>query len=215
MIREFDTGNGKLVVNIIGHASYMFEWGGTRIYCDPYSEVADFSAYPIADLLIITHNHYDHLDHSAFKHIVNSKTTIVCNHPSANLLPNPIILVNGEGSLYKEFTIDAVPAYNIINHKNDGSPYHPSGDGNGYIISAGGFRLYIAGDTELIPEMSMLRDIDLALLPKNLPYTMSDAQFTEAVRVIRPKYVIATHFFDLDIKSLKDGMPEGVTLLNE
>ncbi len=215
MLREFDTGNGKLTVNIIGHASYIFEWGGTRIYCDPYSEVADFSLYPLADLLLITHNHYDHLDHSAFRHVVSDKTTIVCNPSSAKLLPNPEVLKNGESFLYKNFTIDAVPAYNIINHKNDGSPFHPSGEGNGYIISAGGFRLYVAGDTELIPEMSLLRDIDLALLPKNLPYTMSDAQFVEAVAVIRPKYVIATHFFDMDSNSLRALMPDGVVLLND
>lgn len=211
---NFTTPLGEIAVNLLGHASLLIKWQGKNIFVDPYSNVADFSEQPKADLVLLTHHHYDHLDEEALKEIVTDKTVFVSNTGCSETLPQTNVLKQGEEYSYDKIRIKAVYAYNMINKREDGSPYHPRGEGNGYILDFGGYRVYIAGDTELIPEMRELGVIDLAFLPKNLPYTMSDDMFIEAAKTIKPANLFAYHFFKIDIEKLKANLPAGVRLHN-
>ena len=105
---------------------------------------------------------------------------------------------NGDRRTLQGFEVEAVPAYNIVHKRPDGNPFHPKGQGNGYVITFGGKRIYVAGDTEPIPEMAALKDIDIAFLPMNLPYTMSPEMTAEAARTIRPKILYPYHYGDTD-----------------
>jgi L-ascorbate metabolism protein UlaG (beta-lactamase superfamily) len=211
---NFTTPLGEIAVNLLGHASLLFKWQGKNIFVDPYSNVADFSLQPKADLVLLTHHHYDHLDEEALKEIVTDNTIFVTNSGCKETLPKANVLKQGDEFIFDRIGIKAVYAYNMINKREDGMPYHPRGEGNGYILDFGGYRVYIAGDTELIPEMRELGVIDLAFLPKNLPYTMSDDMFIEAAKTIKPANLFAYHFFKIDIDKLKANLPAGVRLHN-
>ncbi|MCK9629069.1 MAG: MBL fold metallo-hydrolase [Bacteroidales bacterium] len=197
---KFVTPLGKIDVTIIGHASVLIEWNGLKIMTDPYSEIADYTKQPVADLILITHDHYDHFDINALKPVTGKSTTILSTPVVAGLLPDVKPLKQGEGSTYEGLHITATFAYNIEHKNENGMLFHPRGAGNGYLLDFGGFRLYFAGDTELIPEMRELGPIDVAFLPKNLPFTMSDDMFVEAVNVIKPHNVCPYHFFHLDVE---------------
>ncbi len=105
---------------------------------------------------------------------------------------------NGDRRTFQGIEVEAVPAYNLVHKRPDGSPFHPKGQGNGYVVTIGGKRIYIAGDTEPIPEMAALKDIDIAFLPMNLPYTMSPEMAAAAARTIRPKVLYPYHFGNTD-----------------
>ncbi len=209
---KFVTPLGKIDVTIIGHASVLIEWNGRKIMTDPYSEIADYTKQPVADLILITHDHYDHLDTTALKPVTGKETVIISTPAVANLLPGVKSLKQGESFTYEGLHITATYAYNIVQKGENGKVFHPRGAGNGYLLDFGGFRLYFAGDTELIPEMREIGPIDVAFLPKNLPFTMSDDMFIEAVNVIKPRNVCAYHFFQLDVEGLEKRMPEGVKM---
>ncbi len=212
---RFITPLGEITVLLMGHASILINWQGKNIFVDPYSNVADYSKQPQADLVLLTHHHYDHLDEDALKYIVNKSTIFVTSGGCKGTIDNANVIAPGESFTYGDITIDALYAYNILNRREDGEPFHPRGEGNGYILNFGGYRVYIAGDTELIPEMKELGEIDLAFLPKNLPYTMSDEMFVEAVKTVMPKNLFAYHYFKIDIEKLKEQMPAGVVLHNK
>ncbi|MDP3451941.1 MAG: MBL fold metallo-hydrolase [Bacteroidales bacterium] len=214
MMYKFTTPLGDISVLLMGHASLLINWQERNIFVDPYSNVADYSKQPQADLVLLTHHHYDHLDEDALKHIVNEKTIFVTSGGCKGTIKEANVIAPGMSFNYKDITIEAVYAYNILNRKEDGEPFHPRGEGNGYILNFGGYRVYIAGDTELIPEMRELGEIDLAFLPKNLPYTMSDEMFIEAVKTIMPKNLFAYHYFKIDTERLTEQMPEGVHFQN-
>lgn len=213
-MKKFNTPLGEITVEILGHASLFMQWNGKNIYVDPYSEVADYSKFPSADFVLLTHNHYDHLDMEALKHIVTHKSVLLTNRGCKEALPQANTITQGESFNYEGIDISAVYAYNIVNKNEEGNPFHARGEGNGYILNFNGYRVYIAGDTELIPEMKELGEVDLAFMPKNLPYTMSDQMFIDAVKVIMPKQLFAIHYFEIDVAKLKAMMPQGVELLN-
>jgi L-ascorbate metabolism protein UlaG (beta-lactamase superfamily) len=212
---RFTTPLGEIAIQHLGHASLLIKWEENNIFVDPYSEVADYSLQPKADLILLTHHHYDHLDSKALVHIDSEKTVYVTNIEAAKSIHGANVLAQGEVFNYKGIRIKAVYAYNIENRRDDGHPFHPRGEGNGYILDFDGFKLYIAGDTEIIPEMREIGEIDLAFLPKNLPYTMSDDMFIKAVELIRPKMVFPYHFFELDAEKLRARMPNGVQLITQ
>lgn len=214
-MKKFNTPLGEIKIDVLGHASLFMQWKGKNIYVDPYSEVADYSKLPSADFVLLTHHHFDHLDKEALKHIVNEQTLFVTNRGCKAELPQANALTQGDSYNYEGIEITAVYAYNIVNKNEQGEPFHPRGEGNGYILDFNGYRLYIAGDTEHIPEMKELGEIDLAFMPKNLPYTMSDQMFIEAVKTVMPKQLFAIHYFEIDVPKLKEMMPQGVELLNE
>ena len=210
----YETPMGELRVTHITHASVMFQIDGKTIYVDPYeNNKVDFSQFSKADLLLITHEHSDHLDPKAYMKILTSKTKVITTKTVAAIaFPHAEILMNGQQTRWEGIEIAAIPAYNIEHKRTDGQFYHPKGIGNGYILSFGSFRVYIAGDTENIPEMSHLGKIDIAFLPKNLPYTMNDIQFIEAAKRIHPKYLYPYHFFSIDREALRKALPKEIIL---
>lgn len=209
---KFMTPLGEIAIIILGHASLLIQWEGRNIFVDPYSKVANYSTQPKADMVIITHQHSDHLDSEAIKQIADKKTIFVTSLIAQKSIKDANGLKQGDEFDYNELKIKAVYAYNILQKRDDGQPFHPRGEGNGYILDFGGFRVYIAGDTELIPEMKELGSIDIAFLPKNLPYTMSDKMFIDAVKVIMPKVLYPYHYSQLDTAAIKSKLPEGVSM---
>jgi L-ascorbate metabolism protein UlaG (beta-lactamase superfamily) len=198
----FPTAQGDLEITFLGHGTLMMAFGGKTIHVDPYGDVADYSTLPKADLVLVTHEHFDHMDLKALKAILKPDTVVVAAGPCAGALPKAVIMANGGRRTALGMTIEAVPAYNIVHKRPDGQPFHPKGSGNGYIITFSEKRVYIAGDTENIPEMMAVRDIDVAFLPMNLPYTMTPEMAAEAARAFRPRILYPYHFGDTDASML-------------
>jgi L-ascorbate metabolism protein UlaG (beta-lactamase superfamily) len=188
------TTAGNLEITFIGHGSLMLKFNGKIIHVDPYSKLADYSKLPKADLVFITHEHQDHLDPVALQLATTAKTVVVLTEKSAEKVPGGIIMRNGDVRNVEGITVEAVPAYNIVHKRDDGQPYHPKGVGNGYVMTFADKRLYIAGDTENVPEMSQLKRIDIAFLPMNLPYTMTPEMVADAARTFRPKVLYPYHY---------------------
>ncbi|MGB8959899.1 MAG: MBL fold metallo-hydrolase [Candidatus Aminicenantales bacterium] len=193
------TSKGDLEITFLGHASLIMVFEGKTIHVDPYGEVADYSALPKADLVLVTHDHSDHLDPKALKAILKKDTIVVGSKSCAPKLPSgALIMANGDTRTVLGLAIKAVPAYNIVHKRPDGAPFHPKGSGNGYVITFGDKQVYIAGDTENTPEMKALRSIDVAFLPMNLPYTMTPEQVADAARAFRPKILYPYHYGNTD-----------------
>ena len=194
---ETDTlksAEGTIVISFLGHGSVMFEFNGKFVYADPVSRYADFSKMPKADLILVTHEHGDHLDSAAIEACRTAKTKILCSEACLPKARGGIIIRNGESQTIAGMKVEAVPAYNVVHMRGEGVPFHAKGSGNGYILTLGGKRIYIAGDTENIPEMSKLGPIDIAFLPMNLPYTMTPEMVAEAAKGIRPTILYPYHF---------------------
>jgi L-ascorbate metabolism protein UlaG (beta-lactamase superfamily) len=164
--------------------------------------VADYALFAPANIILITHEHGDHLDTGALKHIRTGKTRLVLTKLCAAQLPGGTVLKNGEEVSLEGVNIRAVPAYNLVNKRENGLPFHPKGEGNGYVLTFGDTRVYVAGDTENIPEMKELQNIDIAFLPMNLPYTMTPEMVAEAARSFLPKIVYPYHFGSTDTSTL-------------
>jgi len=209
----YSTPLGKLEITPVNHGSVMLQINGKVIHIDPYEKTADYSKLPKADLVLITHEHPDHFDKKALEKITKSDTKFITSATVvAAGLAKAQILKNGETTVWEKITIEAVPAYNLLHKRPDGQPYHAKGIGNGYILSFGLFRVYIAGDTENIPEMTKLGNIDVAFLPKNLPYTMTDEQFIEAAKTVHPKVLYPYHYFEIDREALRKALPTTIML---
>lgn len=198
-IDTFDTPDGKLEVWCIGHGTLMLKLNDFVLHADPVSREADYDLLPDASIILVTHSHGDHLDPGTISKIKTPSTAIFCNENSSKDLDGAIVLQNGDQYEFSglegiKMHIDAVPAYNIKHERSAGVPFHPKGDGNGYIISLAGKRIYIAGDTENIPEMEEFENIDIAFLPMNLPYTMSVDMAVDAAKKINPEYLYPYHF---------------------
>ncbi len=191
----FQFKGGTLKITFLGHGTLMLDWNGFIIHVDPVRREADYSALPRADLILITHEHGDHLDETAVSMIKKEGTVIMANEASAKKLPGAQVLRNGEQKTAGGIKIEAVPAYNTTPGRDR---FHPKGRDNGYILNLGTERVYIAGDTEDTPEMKALKDITIAFLPMNQPYTMTPEQVAEAVRAFRPKILYPYHFGDTD-----------------
>jgi L-ascorbate metabolism protein UlaG (beta-lactamase superfamily) len=196
------TSSGDLTITFIGHGSLMFAFGGKVIHVDPYSKLADYAKLPKADILLITHGHRDHLDLVALEKVRAEKTQVVLTEAGAAQVSGGIVMKNGDRKAIDGLTIEAVPAYNIVGKRENGQPYHPKGAGNGYILTFGDKRVYVAGDTENIPEMKGFKNIDTAFLPMNLPYTMTPEMVADAAKMIQPKVLYPYHTGDTDIAKL-------------
>ena len=198
------TQAGDLTIAFLGHASLWIAFGGKSIFVDPFHETADYSSLPTADLILLTHHHSDHFDPQAIAAIRTDKTQIVCTAACAENLPGGIVMCNDNSRTVDGLQIEAVPAYNIVHKRPDGKPYHIPGEGNGYILDFADQHMYIAGDTENIPEMKALGKIAIAFLPVNLPYTMSVEMAADAARMIRPGFLYPYHFGETDLGRLTD-----------
>ena len=196
------TSAGDLKITFVGHGTLMLTFGGKIIHIDPVSGEADYSEMPKADLILITHEHGDHLDTKAIKAIRKDETEIVLTEICAEEVKGGIVMKNGDEKTVGGLKIEAVPAYNIVHERGPGAPFHPKGNGNGYVVTFGDKRVYVAGDTENTPEMKKLKDIDVAFLPMNLPYTMTPDMVADAARAFRPKIIYPYHFGSTDTSQL-------------
>ena len=196
------TSDGELKITFIGHGTLMFAFGGKIIHIDPIFREADYNKMPKADLILITHEHRDHLDPKAIKAIRKENTEIVLTKICAKEVEGGIVMKNGDVKTVGGLKIEAVPAYNIIHERSKGVPFHPKGNGNGYVITFGDKRVYVAGDTENTPEMKKLKDIDVAFLPMNLPYTMTPEMVADAAKAFKPKVLYPYHFGNTDTSEL-------------
>ncbi len=199
----FKTAQGDLKITLQKHASLMMDWNGKVIYVDPVSSSADYAALPKADLILVTHAHSDHLDPAAIAKLRTPATQVILTAKAAEKEPGTV-MANGDSRSLLGFTVEAVPAYNLVHMRSPNVPYHPKGEGNGYVLTLGGLRVYIAGDTENIPEMKALKAIDVAFLPMNVPYTMTPEMAADAVRSFRPKVVYPYHYKGTDPQKLAD-----------
>jgi len=195
------TSAGDLTITFLGHGTLMFSFDGRIIHVDPFSRVADYSKLPNADLILITHEHGDHLDMKAIREIRTEKTKVILTEICREKCPGEV-MKNGDSMSALNLDIQAVPAYNIIHKRDNGSAYHPKGNGNGYIITFADTKVYIAGDSENTPEMKALNDIDIAFLPMNLPYTMTPEMVADAAQAFRPGKLYPYHFGSTDTSEL-------------
>jgi len=198
----FPSPEGTLTLTFLGHGTLRFSLGAAEVYVDPVSRYGNFAAMPKADLVRVTHQHGDHLDAAAIEALRKPGTVVVATKACTEKLPGATVLANGESGTWAGVRVEAVPAYNLEHKRPDGTPFHPRGDGNGYVLTLGGKRIYVAGDTENIPEMALLKDIDIAFLPMNLPYTMTPEMAAAAARAFRPKILYPYHFGDTDPQKL-------------
>jgi L-ascorbate metabolism protein UlaG (beta-lactamase superfamily) len=196
------TSADDLKITFIGHGTLMFTFGTKIIHVDPFTKVADYAKFPKADVILITHEHRDHLDLKALALVRTEKTKVVLTEACSKQVKNGIIMKNGDVQTVNGLKIEAIPAYNLVHKRDNGQPFHRKGAGNGYIITFGDKRVYVAGDTENILEMKSLREIDCAFLPMNLPYTMTPEMVADAAKAFRPKILYPYHFGDTDTSKL-------------
>lgn len=202
------TSVGDLEITFLGHGSLLMAFNGNIIYADPWSKVADYLKLPKADIVLVTHEHHDHLDLQALASVRTDKTVVVLTETCARQVEGGIVMRNGDVYTVEGVQIDAVPAYNVVHKRENGQPFHPRGVGNGYIMTFGDRRVYVAGDTEDILEMRELQGIDYAFLPMNLPYTMTPEMVADAAKAFRPKIVYPYHYGDTDTSKLEGLLKE-------
>lgn len=189
------TDKGKITITPVLHSSMILQWNNKVIYSDPYGGADLYAGFAAPDLVLITHTHGDHLDPKTLKSLNLSNTELIAPQTVVDKLGDikfkkVIVLKNGESLTWNGMKVDAVPMYNF----DDKEPWHKKGDGNGYVLNMDNKRIYIAGDTEGIPEMRQLKNIDMAFIPMNLPYTMDIEQAADAVIDFKPKVVVPYHF---------------------
>lgn len=199
---SFRTAMGMLTIHFIGHGTLMMQVDGKVIHVDPVMQEADYRQMPDADLVLVTHEHGDHLDVKALEYIVIGSTQVIITRKCQQSYPKGIVLNNGDRMKIGNIEVEAVPAYNIVNKRPDGRPFHPRGEGNGYVIRFENFSVYVAGDTENVPEMKNLKNIDVAFLPMNLPYTMTADMVRDAALSFRPRILYPYHYGTTDTGEL-------------
>jgi L-ascorbate metabolism protein UlaG (beta-lactamase superfamily) len=198
-VEVFKTSLGEAKITPIRHASLMIEAGGKVIHVDPWSQ-GNYEALPKADIILITDIHGDHMDPKAIAAIRKEGTQIVAPAAVATKVTGATSIANGNTSTVGEFAFQAVPMYNEKRGPEPGKFFHDKGRGNGYVITFGGLRIYVAGDTEGHAEMRALKDIDVAFVPMNLPYTMPPEEAADAVKAFKPKVVYPYHYRESDTK---------------
>ncbi|MBR7018458.1 MAG: MBL fold metallo-hydrolase [Prevotella sp.] len=201
----FQTPNGKTVkLYALVHASIRIVYDGKEIEVDPVRKLGnrtiDYTKMPKADYLFVTHEHGDHFDKEALQLLSADKTLLITNERCAGMLGHGEVMSNGDSrQLPDGISVDAVPAYNTTEGHLQ---FHPKGRDNGYVLNLDGLRIYIAGDTEDIPEMEGIKDIDIAFLPCNQPYTMTTEQLVKAAKIVKPKVLFPYHYGQTDISGV-------------
>lgn len=204
------TSGGDLEIHFVGHGTLMFKFNGMVIHIDPVMREANYQEMPDADLVLVTHQHGDHLDATAIGHVMKEGTLVVMTKTCLDQLEDfdAIVMKNGDSQTLKGIAVEAHPAYNIVHKRPGGKPFHPRGEGNAYVLALGETRILIGGDTENVPELKKLRDIQIAFLPMNLPYTMTPEMVADAAREIRPGILYPYHYGRTDtgklVELLKD-----------
>jgi L-ascorbate metabolism protein UlaG (beta-lactamase superfamily) len=193
-----------LKITFLGHGTLMFTFGSIVIHVDPVSDMADYANLPKADIILVTHEHFDHFEPKTIEMLRKDGTAVIGNEPCAQQINDCITMKNGDVKTIQGLKIEAVPAYNLVHMRSPGNPFHPQGVGNGYVITFNDKKVYIAGDTENISEMKQLKGIEVAFLPMNLPYTMTPEMVADAARACKPKILYPYHFGSTDTSKLID-----------
>jgi L-ascorbate metabolism protein UlaG (beta-lactamase superfamily) len=201
-VDKINTSSGVVEMYFIGHGSLMFAINGYTIFIDPVSSSGSYANLPKADLILVTHEHGDHLDPDLIGKLRKDGTVMLCNEKSAASVSWAKPMKPGDSRVINGFTVLAVQAYNIKNERAPGQPYHPKGAGNGYVVTIGDKKFYIAGDTENIPEMKELNNIDVAFLPMNLPYTMTPEMAADAAKSFKPAILYPYHFGETNTSAI-------------
>lgn len=204
-VDTFQTKSGPLKLTVIRHASLMLEAGGQVVHVDPWSQ-GNYDGLPQADLILITDIHGDHLDPKALAKVKKASTVIIAPAAAAETVKEATVLHNGESKTVGKWKIEAVPMYNEKRGPAPGKFFHDKGRGNGYIVTYGGMRFYISGDTEGTPEMRALKNIDVAFLCMNLPYTMPPEEAAAAAKAFHPKLVYPYHYRGSDVKAFESAL---------
>ncbi|MBT33146.1 MAG: MBL fold metallo-hydrolase [Thalassobius sp.] len=210
--QEIETNDGTLTIEPILHASMVMDWDGLTIYVDPYGGGAKYEGMEDPDLVIITDIHGDHLNKETLNELNTTSAKIIAPKAVTDQLTDKFesemihSMANGDKTTWEGIGIEAIPMYNLPETEDS---RHPKGRGNGYVLTIGGKRIYISGDTEDIPEMRKLKNIDVAFVCMNLPYTMDVNQAADAVLAFKPKVVYPFHYRGgegkfSDVKEFKD-----------
>lgn len=201
----FPTSSGEVKITPLYHASTLIEAGGKIIYLDP-AKPAKLDGLPKADLILITDIHQDHMDPASIAAISKAGTEILAAPAVVATVKTARPIANGESETWQGWTIEAIAAYNLKRGPAPGKLFHDKGRGNGYVLTYGGVRFYFSGDTEGIPEMRALKNIDVAFVCMNLPYTMPPEEAADAVKAFHPKIVIPYHYRGSDLAVFKKGL---------
>lgn len=192
-----ETSRGPLKITPLYHGSVMLEFGGKIIHVDPWSQ-ADYTGIPLADMILITHTHADHMDPAIIKKLRKEGTILVAPPAVTDTLNGTVgdtdAISNGEKKTFLGIEIEAVPMYNLALGSAPGKPYHHKGIGNGYVLTFGDTRVYFSGDTECTPEMKALKNISIAFVAMNPPRTMPPAEAAACVEAFRPRIVYPYHY---------------------
>ncbi|MGH8218490.1 MAG: MBL fold metallo-hydrolase [Steroidobacteraceae bacterium] len=201
------SNGGELTVQPVHHAALMLSWNGKRVLVDPAplarnvdAAIGEFKVLMSPDIILITHIHGDHFSVPVLRAVAGPNTTIIAPQNVYDAMPADLkakthVLANGENTTAHDIPVEAVPMYNTTPAR---SHFHPKGTGNGYIVTLGAKRVYVAGDTEESPPLAHLRHIDVAFIPMNLPYTETVQAAAKWVRDFRPQYVYPYHYRNMD-----------------
>jgi L-ascorbate metabolism protein UlaG (beta-lactamase superfamily) len=191
--QTFETTAGPVKITPMIHASTLIQAGNKIIYVDP-ARLPSTAGLAPADFILISDIHGDHMDPAALAALSKESTVIWAPPAVVKTVTNAVAISNGETKQWDKWTIEAIPMYNVVRGPEPGKFYHDKGRGNGYVLTYGGKRFYFSGDTEGIPEMRALKNIDVAFVCMNLPNTMSPEEAADAVKAFRPKMVIPYHY---------------------
>jgi L-ascorbate metabolism protein UlaG (beta-lactamase superfamily) len=201
--QTFETSAGPVKITPIYHATALIEAGGKVIYVDPAGKLkfpnlppgpVDFTGFRPADLILITDIHGDHMDANAVTTLSKTDTQIIAPPSVAKMITAAKVVSNGESTTWDKWTIDAIPMYNMVRGPAPGKFFHDKGRGNGYVLTYGGKRFYFSGDTEGIPEMRALKNIDVAFICMFERPTMPPEEAADAVLAFHPKVAIPYHY---------------------
>jgi L-ascorbate metabolism protein UlaG (beta-lactamase superfamily) len=206
----FETDQGELSIHPIEHASLVMVWNDLTIYVDPVGGEDAYVSYDNPDLVLLTDIHGDHLNVETLQAVITEETQLIAPSAVADQLEGQLkkqtqVMKNGDTQEFMEIKIEAIPMYNLT---PDRLKFHEKGRGNGYLLTLGGKRIYLSGDTEDIPEMRALKDIDIAFVCMNLPYTMTVEQAADAVKEFKPKVCYPYHFRDSNVKMFEQLVEE-------
>jgi L-ascorbate metabolism protein UlaG (beta-lactamase superfamily) len=204
-VQTFKTSKGDVKITPIYHAALLIQAGGKNIYIDP-AKPADVSGLPPADLILITDIHGDHMDADLIAKVSKPDTQIIAPPAVVKTITAAMPISNGDSKDWNGWKIEAVPMYNIKRGPGPGKLFHDKGRGNGYVLTYGGKRFYFSGDTEGTPEMAALKDIDVAFVCMNVPFTMPPDEAVDAVKAFHPKIVIPYHYAKSDLSVFKKGL---------
>ena len=207
-VDKFETSAGPLVIKFIGHGSFMMKINDKIIHVDPSTREANYSELPDADLVLITHHHGDHCDAKAVEAIKKESTKIITTQLAVDQLGFGDVLASDGTTEAIGLKISSIPAYNLVHKRDNGEAFHVKGTCNSYIVTIGDKRIFIGGDTENTPEMKALKDIDMAFLPMNLPYTMTPEMVADAAIAFKPKILYPYHYGKTDTKLIVDLMKD-------